>query len=160
MSGGARQRSGQDAPRVCRVCKGKRQTADAGFQQRLGGHGGNEVTRALGFILDRVPYKGAPQMLPDLLEGLIQAAVLPVGASLPHVQAGRLVMLGCSTAERIPAIATIPTLAESGVAAAPLITAHFVLGPPRMPAEIIDRLAAAVRELRRPRSSSRRWTAC
>ena len=85
-------------------------------------------------------------MLPDLLEGRIQAAVLPVGASLPHVQAGRLVMLGCSTAERIPALATIPTLAESGVAAAPLITAHFVLGPPRMPAEIIDRLAAAVRE--------------
>ena len=105
-----------------------------------------EVTRALGIILDRVPYKGAPQMLPDLLEGRIQAAVLPVGASLPHVQAGRLVMLGCSTAERIPALATIPTLAESGVAAAPLITAHFVLGPPRMPAEIIDRLAVAVRE--------------
>ena len=105
-----------------------------------------EVTRALGFILDRVPYKGAPQMLPDLLEGRIQAAVLPVGASLPYVQAGRLVMLGCSTAERIPALATIPTLAESGVAAAPLITAHFVLGPPRMPAEIIDRLAVAVRE--------------
>ena len=41
MSGGARQRSGQDASRVCRVRKGKRQTADAGFQQRLGGHGGH-----------------------------------------------------------------------------------------------------------------------
>jgi tripartite-type tricarboxylate transporter receptor subunit TctC len=55
-------------------------------------------------------------------------------------------MLGCSMAERIAALPTVPTLAESGVSAAPLITAHFVLGPPRLPAEIVDRLAAAVRQ--------------
>jgi tripartite-type tricarboxylate transporter receptor subunit TctC len=53
-------------------------------------------------------------------------------------------MLGCSIAERLPALPTVPTLAESGVSAAPLITAHFVLGPPKLPADIVDRLAAAV----------------
>lgn len=105
-----------------------------------------QITGALGFRLDRVPYKGAPQMLPDLFEGRIQAAVLPVGASLPHVRSGRLVMLGCSMAERIAAIPTVPTLGESGVAAAPLITAHFVLGPPRLPVEIVERMAAAVHQ--------------
>lgn len=105
-----------------------------------------QVTGALGFKLERVPYKGAPQMLPDLLEGRIQAAVLPVGASIPHVRAGRLVMLGCSMSERIAALPTVPTLGESGVAATPLITAHFVLGPPRVPVEIVARLAAAVRQ--------------
>ena len=36
---------------------------------------------------------GAPQMLPDLLEGRLQAAVLPVGASILHVRSGRLVLL-------------------------------------------------------------------
>jgi tripartite-type tricarboxylate transporter receptor subunit TctC len=101
------------------------------------------VTSALGFTLERVPYKGVPQLLPDLLEGRIQAAMLPVGASLPHVRSGRLNMLGCSVAERLPALPTVPTLAESGVSAGPLITAHFVLGPPRLPADIVDRLAAA-----------------
>jgi len=105
-----------------------------------------QITGALGFKLERVPYKGAPQMLPDLLEGRLQAAVLPVGASIPHVRSGRLAMLGCSMAERIAALPTVPTLAESGVSAAPLITAHFVLGPPRLPVEIVERLAAAVRE--------------
>jgi len=105
-----------------------------------------QITGALGFKLERVPYKGAPQMLPDLLEGRLQAAVLPVGASVPHVRSGRLTMLGCSMAERIAALPTVPTLAESGVSAAPLITAHFVLGPPRLPVEIVERLAAAVRE--------------
>ncbi|MBL8289225.1 MAG: tripartite tricarboxylate transporter substrate binding protein [Rubrivivax sp.] len=105
-----------------------------------------QVTGALGITLERVPYKGAPQLLPDLLEGRIQVAVLPVGASLAHVRAGRLAMLGCSTAERIPALPAVPTLAESGVSAAPLITAHFVLGPARLPAEIIERLAGAVRQ--------------
>ena len=105
-----------------------------------------QITGALGFTLERVPYKGAPQMLPDLLEGRIQAAVLPVGFSAPHVRSGRLVMLGCSMGERIAALPAVPTLAESGVAAAPLITAHFVLGPPRLPVEIVERLAAAVHQ--------------
>jgi tripartite-type tricarboxylate transporter receptor subunit TctC len=105
-----------------------------------------QVTGSLGFTLERVPYKGAPQLLPDLLEGRIQAAVLPVGASIPHVRSGRLTMLGCSMAERIPALPAVPTLAESGVSVAPLITAHFVLGPPRMPVEIIERLASSVRQ--------------
>lgn len=106
-----------------------------------------QITSALGFTLERVPYKGSAQMLPDLIEGRLQAAVVPIGASLPHVRSGRLALLGCSIAERIPALPEVPTLAESGVSAAPLITAHFVLGPPRLPAEIVDRLAAAVREV-------------
>jgi tripartite-type tricarboxylate transporter receptor subunit TctC len=97
--------------------------------------------------LERVPYKGAPQMLPDLIEGRLQAAVLPVGASLPHVRAGRLTMLGCSASERLPALPAVPTLGEGGVSAAPLITAHFVLGPPRLPAEIAERLSGAVRQV-------------
>lgn len=105
-----------------------------------------QITGALGFTLERVPYKGAPQLLPDLLEGRIQAAILPVGASVPHVRSGRLVMLGCSISERIAALPTVPTLSESGVPAMPLITAHFVLGPPRLPAEIVERLAAAARQ--------------
>lgn len=105
-----------------------------------------QVTGALGFTLERVPYKGAPQMLPDLLEGRLQAAVLPVGASILHVRSGRLVLLGCSMAERIAALPTVPTLGESGVPAPPLVTAHFVLGPPRLPVEIVERLAAAVRQ--------------
>jgi len=105
-----------------------------------------EITRALGFSLDRVSYKGVPQMLPDLLEGRIQSAVMPIGASVPHQQAGRVTILGCSMAERIPSLASIPTLAEAGVAAEPVITAHYVLGPPRVPAEIVDRLAAAARD--------------
>lgn len=108
-----------------------------------------QVSRAFGVAFERVPYKGAPQLLPDLLEGRIQLAVIPVGASIPHVKAGRLTMLGCSMAERIPALPTVPTLAESGVSVAPLITAHFVVGPPRMPADKVDRLAAAAQQAAR-----------
>ena len=40
----------------------------------------------------------------------------------------------------------MPTLGESGVAAAPLITAHFLLGPPRLPGDIVERLAAAAHQ--------------
>lgn len=103
-----------------------------------------QITSALGITLDRVPYKGAAQALPDLLEGRIQAAVMPVGASIAHVRSGRLTMLGCSAAERLATLPSVPTLAESGVSAAPLITGHFVLGPPRLPQDIADRLTKSV----------------
>ena len=105
-----------------------------------------QITSAMGFRLERVPYKGAPQMMPDLLEGRLQAAVLPIGASAPLARAGKLAVLGCSMAERIPALPSVPTLGESGVPAAPLITAHFVLGPPRLPLDLVERLASAVRQ--------------
>lgn len=105
-----------------------------------------QLSSTFGVALERVPYKGAPQLLPDLLEGRIQVAVLPVSASVPHLKSGRLTMLGCSMAERLPVLPSVPTLAESGVSAAPLITAHFVLGPPRLPVPIVDRLAAAARQ--------------
>lgn len=105
-----------------------------------------QVSSAFGVAFERVPYKGAPQLLPDLLEARIQVAVLPVGASVPHVKAGRLTMLGCSMGERIAALPTVPTLAEAGVSAAPLITAHFVAGPPRLPTDIVERLAVAAKQ--------------
>lgn len=105
-----------------------------------------QVGSAFGVAFERVPYKGAPQLLPDLLEGRIQAAVLPVGASIPHVRSGRLTLLGCSMAERMAALPAVPTLGDGGVSAAPLITAHFVLGPPGLPAGIVERLAAAARQ--------------
>lgn len=105
-----------------------------------------QVSSAFGLAFERVPYKGAPQLLPDLLEARIQVAVLPVGASVPHIRSGRLTMLGCSMAERMAALPMVPTLAESGVSAAPLITAHFLLGPARLPADIVDRLAAAAQQ--------------
>jgi tripartite-type tricarboxylate transporter receptor subunit TctC len=103
-----------------------------------------QITSALGIALDRVPYKGAAQALPDLLEGRIQAAVMPVGASLPYVRSGNLTMLGCSATERFAALPSVPTLAESGVSSAPLITGHFVLGPPRLPQDTAERLSTAV----------------
>jgi tripartite-type tricarboxylate transporter receptor subunit TctC len=105
-----------------------------------------QITNALGISLERVPYKGAAQALPDLLEGRIHAAVMPVGASVPHVRSGSLTMLGCSAADRFAALPAVPTLAESGVSAAPLITGHFVLGPPRLPQDIVDRLAKSVQQ--------------
>ena len=90
-----------------------------------------------------MPYPRSAQPLPHLLVGRIQAAVMPVGARFPHVRSGRLTMLGCSAAERFAALPAVPTLAESGVTSAPLITAHFVLGPPRLPQDIVERLARA-----------------
>ena len=53
------------------------------------------VTSAFGIKLERVSHKGGSQMLPDLLQGRLQAAVMPTGLAAPNVKLGQLTMLGC-----------------------------------------------------------------
>lgn len=102
-----------------------------------------QITGATSIKLDRVRYKGGAQMLPDLLEpGAGGSASFGIQrAARTHGQAK---FLGCSASERFAALPNVPTLAEAGVSAPPLVAAHFLLGPPRLPDEIVGRLSAAV----------------
>ncbi len=87
-----------------------------------------------------VPYKGpAPGMI-DLLAGRVSAMSTSITASLPHVRAGRLRMLGVTTAKRAAAMPDVPTIAEGGVAGYEAVQWWGLLVPAATPAEIVARL--------------------
>jgi len=60
-----------------------------------------------------VPYKGASPELTDLIAGQVDYTIEVVAATVGHVRAGRLKALGVSTAQRTPALPTVPTIAEA-----------------------------------------------
>ena len=62
-----------------------------------------------------VPYKGGAQGLGDLLSGQVQFAMSTIGLVEPHVQTGRLRLLGVGSVKRYTRLPDIPTIAESGV---------------------------------------------
>ncbi|MEM5429835.1 tripartite tricarboxylate transporter substrate binding protein [Cupriavidus oxalaticus] len=62
-----------------------------------------------------VPYKGAGNYTTDLVGGQVQVGFLTVQAVLPLLKAGKLKAIAVSTAQRVPALPDVPTLAESGL---------------------------------------------
>ena len=94
--------------------------------------------------LVHVPYKSIAIAQTDVIGGQMQAAFPTVPGAAPHVRAGRLRALAVSSAQRIGALADVPTFDESGLAGM-LVTNWFgVFAPARLPPELLARLHKSV----------------
>lgn len=76
---------------------------------------GVALERASGAKWVYVPYKGGVQAIQDTVGGQTQVLMNGMLATLPHVQSGKLKLLGVSKATRMPLIGDTPTIAEQGV---------------------------------------------
>ena len=76
---------------------------------------GVAVERATGAKWVYVPYKGGVQAIQDTVGGQTQVLMNGMLATLPHVQSGKLKLLGVSKGTRMPLIGDTPTIAEQGV---------------------------------------------
>ena len=65
---------------------------------------------ATAITMTRIPYRGSANLMPDLLEGRVQAAFVPPGIGTQHSRSGKLKLLACSTEKRIGALAETPSL--------------------------------------------------
>ncbi len=76
----------------------------------------------------------------DLLGGQIQLMFEIMPTALPQIRSGKLRVLAVTSAQRMPTVPDIPTVAESGVPSYEMATWHGVLGPAGMPREIVLKL--------------------
>jgi len=106
-----------------------------------------------GVKLREIPYKGAGPALVAVLSGESAAVFGNALTVKPHIQSGRLRVLGIASAKRSASAPEIPTIAEAGV---PGFRADAVLGllaPARTPRAIIDTLNAEVHKTMRQPST-------
>ena len=94
-----------------------------------------------------VPYKGGAQGLGDLLSGQVQFAMSTIGLVEPHVQTGRLRLLGVGSIKRYTRLPEIPTIAENGVKGYEAEQWYGVVGPAGTPAAIVNKLAAEIKTI-------------
>jgi tripartite-type tricarboxylate transporter receptor subunit TctC len=89
----------------------------------------------LGIDIVHVPYKGAGPAVTDLLSGQIQMMMVTPLLVEPHARSGKLRLVAAATAQRIPGLPDLPTVAESGVPGYEAGTWFALVGPPAMPRE-------------------------
>src|SRR5213075_869370 len=71
------------------------------------------LMRAAGIVLTHVPYKGgAGQAIPAMVGGEVQVAFFNMASLLPHMRSGRLRAIAATTAQRLPELPNVPTMAE------------------------------------------------
>ncbi len=97
-----------------------------------------------GVNITHVPYKGAPQAVTDVLGGNMHMMLNSIPPVIQHIKAGRLRLLGVSSAKRSPQLPEVPTLAEAGVPGYEFITWFGMLAPARTPKAIISRVHDAM----------------
>lgn len=117
---------------------------------------GVAVERASGARWTYVPYKGGVQAITDTIAGQTQVLMNGMLATLPHVQGGKLKVLGISKATRMPLIGQVPTLAEQGLNGFESGTWQGVLVPSGTPAAVVARLnAELIKVIRSPEIRAR-----
>ena len=103
---------------------------------------GVAVEKATQARWEYIPYKGGAQAIGDTVAGQTQVMMNGMLATLPHVQSGKLKVLGVSKASRVPLLAQVPTIAEQGVKGFESGTWQGLLMPVNTPPAVINKLAA------------------
>ena len=102
---------------------------------------GELVNLLAGTTLRHVPYRGAPQMVQDVLGGNVDFGVFVLSSALPHIESGKMTPLGVTTPARSRAAPQIAPLGENPRLKGYDMNVWFGLfGPAGLPAPIVQRL--------------------
>jgi tripartite-type tricarboxylate transporter receptor subunit TctC len=123
------------------------QLATAALNQRLG----TETTF--------VSYRGTGPAMNDLVSGNVSLFIAPVGASLPLIRDGRARAYATTSAARLASLPDVPTLVEAGFPGLVYEGWCGLWGPKGLPAEIANRVNAAVNDATADPANGPRMTA-
>jgi tripartite-type tricarboxylate transporter receptor subunit TctC len=108
---------------------------------------GEVFARSAGIKLSHIPYKGEAPILPDLMAGRIDAAVISSATALTYGGDGRLRVLATSGRRRWKALPDVPTFLELGIPGITTETFCGIFAPARTPKPAIDKLYAAIQRV-------------
>ncbi len=100
--------------------------------------GMEQLKLATGADIVGIPYKGVALISNALMAGEVNAAVMPVAASLAPIKAGRLRVLAVVGPQRLDALPGVATVAESGIAGVDAFSWYGMFAPAKTPPDIVD----------------------
>jgi tripartite-type tricarboxylate transporter receptor subunit TctC len=100
--------------------------------------------KRLGLDITRVPYRGNPPAINDLIASHIFMAAPDFGTGLPQVQGQKIRPLAVLTKDRNPTLPDVPTLNETVLPGFDLIAWTGIFAPAGTPQDVVDTLAKEV----------------
>ncbi|WP_194724006.1 Bug family tripartite tricarboxylate transporter substrate binding protein [Noviherbaspirillum malthae] len=95
-----------------------------------------------GTFMVHVPYRGTGPMLTDLMAGRLEAAAVGAPAILQFIKNGKLRCIATGTAQRLPQLPDVPTVAEQGFPGFEMTQWYGLLAPAKWPKPNVARLEA------------------
>lgn len=95
----------------------------------------------------QVAYQGGAPALTDLTAGRVQVMFSNPVPLMPYANTQRLKVLAVTSAERLPALPQVPTMAEAGHPDFVIAFWNGVLAPAGTPAPVVEKLGAALLEV-------------
>ncbi len=109
------------------------------------GHLAAELFQSMtGTRMTHVPYKGGSQAVADLAGGQVPLLFSSMGTAIPFVQSGKIKALGVTSLSRASGLPDVPTVAEQGLAGFEASVWFAMVGPAKLPAEIVAKVNAAL----------------
>jgi tripartite-type tricarboxylate transporter receptor subunit TctC len=106
---------------------------------------GELFNKVAGLRMTHIPYKGSAPAITDMMAGQTHLLV-DVGSVLkPQVLGGKLKALAVTSPTRDNELPNVPTVREAGMADLETAGWQGLIGPPGMPAEVVNKLHAALK---------------
>jgi tripartite-type tricarboxylate transporter receptor subunit TctC len=139
-------KSVQDLVKTARAQPGKLSYASAGVGSPAHLTGELFKSRQNLFIL-HIPYTGAPAAMTDQIAGRIDYHFANAAVALPQIRAGKVRALAVTSAQRMPGLPQVPTMAEAGVDKFEADQWLGLLAPKGTPPAVIDKLVSEVNKV-------------
>lgn len=107
-----------------------------------------EFNSRLGLQMTHVPYKGGPEAIASVVKGETCCIMNQVQTVLPQYKAGKVRLLGVTTAAPVAAVKEVPTIASSGLPGTKGFDSSIwfaVFAPKGTDPKIVDKLNGALR---------------
>ena len=106
-----------------------------------------EIALNTGMRWQHVPYKGGAQALTDTISGTTDLILNGMVATNPHVQSGKLKLIGMSSGKRMSLLPNAPTIAEQGVTGFESGTYQGITSPASFPPDAAAKLGDALKKV-------------
>ena len=120
---------------IARKSPGKLNIAVAGAAGELMG---NAMKLQAKIDIKNIPYKGGAQAAFAVVSGEADMTFTSYVVIAPHVNSGKLRVLGVSGAERMPQLADVPTIAEGGLPGYDHEQWYALFAPAKTPAQVVQ----------------------
>jgi tripartite-type tricarboxylate transporter receptor subunit TctC len=109
-----------------------------------------EFNSRLGLQMTHVPYKGGPEAISSVVKGETCCIMNQVQTVLPQYKAGKVRLLGVTTATPVAAVKEVPTIASSGLPGTQGFDSSIwfaVFAPKGTDPAVVDKLNGAIKSV-------------